>query len=122
MTLLKYCFYVMFWFLDHEGPGILAPRSGIKPAAPALRAWSPRHWTSRDVPQHGFLMFVDRLSVESPGFMVRQPGFTSFLVSLTKSPIPHPIPYFVSHGFFRSHISAMFMISSLSKESIVKPF
>lgn len=26
----------MFWFLDHEGPGILAPRSGIKPAAPAL--------------------------------------------------------------------------------------
>ena len=25
-----------FWFLCHEGPGILAPRSGIKPAAPAL--------------------------------------------------------------------------------------
>ena len=26
----------MFWFLGHEGPGFLAPRSGIKPAAPAL--------------------------------------------------------------------------------------
>ena len=67
-------------------------------------------------------MFVDRFSVESPGFMVRQPGFTSFLMSLTKLLIPHPIPYCVSHGLFTSHISAMFMISSLSKESIVKPF
>ena len=36
MNLLQYCFYFMFWFLGHEGPGFLAPRSGIKPAAPAL--------------------------------------------------------------------------------------
>ena len=31
-----YCFCFMFWFLDHEACGILAPQSGFEPAPPAL--------------------------------------------------------------------------------------
>ena len=31
--------------------GILVPQPGIKPAPPALEAWSLNHWTTREVPQ-----------------------------------------------------------------------
>ena len=30
--------------------GILVPGPGIEPAPPALEAWSPNHWTTREVP------------------------------------------------------------------------
>ena len=36
IKLLQYCFYFMFWFFGPEARGTLAPRPGIKPAAPAL--------------------------------------------------------------------------------------
>ena len=29
----------------------MGPQPGIKPAPPALEAWSLTHWTTRDVPQ-----------------------------------------------------------------------
>ena len=38
--------------------GILVPRPGIEPVHPALEAWSPNHWTAREVPKHGFLIWV----------------------------------------------------------------
>ena len=30
--------------------GILVPRPGIEPGHPAVEAWSPNHWTAREVP------------------------------------------------------------------------
>lgn len=43
---------VLFWFfLPHrEACGFLLPCLGIKPVSPAVGAWSPNHWTSREVP------------------------------------------------------------------------
>ena len=33
-----YYFCFMFWFLDHEACGILAPQPGLEPAPPALES------------------------------------------------------------------------------------
>ena len=32
--------------------GILVPQPGIKPASPAVEAWSLKNWTTREVPTH----------------------------------------------------------------------
>ena len=40
----------IFYFFCHVAFGILVPSPGIKPGAPALRALSPNHWTTREVP------------------------------------------------------------------------
>ena len=40
-----------FFFLPHrEACGFLLPCLGIKPVSPTVGAWSPNHWTSREVP------------------------------------------------------------------------
>ena len=49
--MLQFCFCFMFWFFGREACGILAPRPGIKPAPPALEAWSLNRWTTREVPE-----------------------------------------------------------------------
>ena len=36
LNLLQDCFCFMFWFFGHEACGILVPRPGIEPGAPAL--------------------------------------------------------------------------------------
>ena len=41
-------FYLKF-FLGCAAFGILGPQLGIEPAAPAVEAWSPHHWTTREV-------------------------------------------------------------------------
>ena len=39
-----------FFFLPHrEACGILLPCPGIKPVSPSVEAWSPNHWTAREV-------------------------------------------------------------------------
>ena len=38
--------------------GVLVPQPGIKPAPPALEAWSFSHWTGREIPGLGFLHMV----------------------------------------------------------------
>ena len=35
----------------HTARGILVPRPGIEPVAPAVEAQSPNHWTAREVPR-----------------------------------------------------------------------
>ena len=41
----------VFFFLPHrEACGFLLPCLGIKPVSPTVGAWSPNHWTSREVP------------------------------------------------------------------------
>lgn len=44
-------FYSRIFFSGYNACGILAPKSGIKPVAPAAEAQSPpNHWTAREVP------------------------------------------------------------------------
>ena len=37
--------------------GILVPPPGMKPGPLAVRAWSPNHWTVREVPSHFLVLF-----------------------------------------------------------------
>ena len=42
--------------------GILVPRPGIEPGPSAVKAWSPNHWTARELPYFLFLMHEKKLS------------------------------------------------------------
>ena len=33
---------------------ILVPQPGVEPMSPALEAWSPNHWTTRELPYTNF--------------------------------------------------------------------
>ena len=46
LFLLLFC--VCVW-LHHVGCRILVPRPGIEPGTPVVEAWSPKHWTTREV-------------------------------------------------------------------------
>ena len=51
-------FIISFVCSHHATCGIFIPWLGIKPAAPALEAWSLNHWTCRKVPRFHFRFFV----------------------------------------------------------------
>ena len=36
--------------LHCEACGFFVPRPGIEPVSPAVAAWSPNHWTTREIP------------------------------------------------------------------------
>ena len=38
-----------FFWLCHTACGILVPRPGIKSGPPEVKAWSPNHWTAKEV-------------------------------------------------------------------------
>ena len=40
----------LFFFLAVPHVGTLGPQPGIEPTSPAVEAWSPNHWTAREVP------------------------------------------------------------------------
>lgn len=42
--------YLIFFWLCCVTCGFLVPQPGIKPVSPALGAWSPNPWTSKEVP------------------------------------------------------------------------
>ena len=45
---------IFFFWLPHIACGTLVPWPGIEPISPALEAleaWSPIHWTTREVPE-----------------------------------------------------------------------
>ena len=41
--------------------GILVPLPGIAPGPPGVKAQSPNHWTTREVPRKDFLYYYSRL-------------------------------------------------------------
>ena len=44
-------------FLPHHAAcGILVPQPWIKPMPPAVEAWSPKHWTAREVLSFPFFL------------------------------------------------------------------
>ena len=43
-------FFFFFFWLHLAVCGILAPRPGIEAGPPAVEAWSPNHWTTREFP------------------------------------------------------------------------
>ena len=45
----KETFFFFFW-PHHAACGILVPRPGIEPRPPTVEAWSPNHWTARELP------------------------------------------------------------------------
>ena len=47
-----YLFLMCIYFLavPYSTCGILVSQPGIQPTPPALEAWSPNHWTTREVP------------------------------------------------------------------------
>ena len=45
----EFSIFFFFW-PNHVAYRILVPQPGIKPVSPAVGAWSPNHWTSREVP------------------------------------------------------------------------
>ena len=50
LNLLQYCFWFMFWFVDHQACRISAPRPRIEPTPTSLEALILNHWTTREVP------------------------------------------------------------------------
>ena len=42
--------FFTFWLSPTVASGILVPWPGIEPMPPALEAWCPNHWTTREVP------------------------------------------------------------------------
>ena len=59
-------YFILFW--PHcMACGILVPRPGIKPVPPAVEAWSPNHWSSREFPLLSFLIPVTRISQATSG-------------------------------------------------------
>ena len=51
-------FFFFFFWLHHAAYEILVLQPGIKPAPPALEAWSVNHWTAREVPRFGSFIFL----------------------------------------------------------------
>ena len=43
--------------------GILVPQPGIELPPPAVEAWSPNHWTAREVPQNTILIRNKKLLI-----------------------------------------------------------
>ena len=46
---------------------ILVPQSRIELGPLAVRAWSPNHWTTREIPVEEFLVVVNAAISEHPG-------------------------------------------------------
>jgi len=40
---------MFLYFFGHRACGILVPQQGIKPMPPAVEAWTPNHWTTREI-------------------------------------------------------------------------
>ena len=49
-----FCFFFKFWPHNSWEP-YLVPSPGIEPMAPAVEAWRPHHWTTREIPASGTL-------------------------------------------------------------------
>ena len=47
----------IYWGLHCPTCRILVPRPGIKPAPPAVEAWSPNHWTTREFHIYIYIYF-----------------------------------------------------------------
>ena len=43
-----------FFWPRHAAYRILVPQPGIEPVAPVVGAWSPNHWTAREVLDFGY--------------------------------------------------------------------
>ena len=54
-------FFLFFFWLSHAACGILVPRPGIEPGVVAVKAPSPNHWTTREVPN--FARFVQKVDL-----------------------------------------------------------
>ena len=61
-------FYLFIFCHTIQHAGILVPRPGIEPLPPAVEAWSPNHWITREVPlqdilKHSWIQVIHHLSL-----------------------------------------------------------
>ena len=49
MSLVRFFIFLISW-LHCVACGILVPPPGTEPAPPAVEAWNPNHWTTKEVP------------------------------------------------------------------------
>ena len=55
-------YFIIFWPC-HTACGILVPWPGVEPLPPAVEAWSPNHWTTREAPRTSLLLLPDLLFI-----------------------------------------------------------
>ena len=49
--------FLLFFWLCHAACRILVPQAGIEPTPPAMEVQNLNHWTVREVPTAGFLIW-----------------------------------------------------------------
>ena len=54
-------FFFFFWPLP-AACKIFAPQPGVEPESPAVEAWSPNHWTTREFPSSFFTLIFPKFS------------------------------------------------------------
>ena len=73
---MLHLFFSLFFWPYCVARRILVPSSGVKPVPPAVEAWNPNHWTTREVPVlhfflwHCFIGQNFRLTINNCGVMV----------------------------------------------------
>ena len=53
-----YTIYLFIFWLCRAACGILVPQPEVKPATPAVEAWSLNHWTTREVPCFDIYIYI----------------------------------------------------------------
>ena len=53
-----YCIQRIFWGPHLAACSILVPQPGIEPEPPAVEAWCPNHWTTREFPVINCSIFI----------------------------------------------------------------
>ena len=51
-------FFFFFFKLHRKAYGILASCPGIEPVSPVVKAWSLKHWTTREIPLNNLFLVV----------------------------------------------------------------
>ena len=73
----------------HTAGGILVPRPGIEPVPPTVEAWSPNHWTTREVPCQP--VFKARFISTEPSLVLPQEPKKQALGNPTHPATPLPV-------------------------------
>ena len=84
--------FFLFFFLRHRALcGILVPRPGIEPAPLAVKARSPNHWTTREVPGRFWLASQSNILWSCTSVAVVHSGYNNFVVLIRTIQFSHDL-------------------------------
>ena len=128
-SLFIYIYLFIYW-LHCTAYGILIPQPGIEPVSPTVEAWSPNHWTAREVPRLPPLMllilgfnltlFYAHLTLpcwlidSSPWLcthILETPKYISY-TKLLSSLIDHILKFFISFWIYYSFVKLHMIMCS----------